>query len=421
MTKETRDFSEPYRSRAPKLGFVGPLDGIRAIAVGMVMAVHLLGTKAGSFVGGVDLFMVVSGFLITTLLLQEHRSTGQISIRKFYVRRALRLLPALYVVLLFTLVLGALAKEGRFFSVAVKEVVAAFFYMYHVVFAATLGGATDTYEGVVVHFLPQLWSLSVEEHFYFVVAGMFAVAIRRNWVRQLGVAAALFVLVALVSRATGHIGPLYFWLQRPDSLVAGVLAAIINAEMPTTLTARQTQRLKVLGSVGALCAGVSLFASTSVFNKLGIAWRWTDLTTLRIPEAELVVGERRFGMTWTDVGFSAISIGFIPAVIALVRCPDWLLGRWLSIKPFRFIGRLSYTIYIWHVPWFIAVVQFENVLPAPVLLVLALGGTLGISMLSYRFIETPALRLKMRYAADPDSLDLTKLSAEPKAPADPST
>src|SRR5436305_15046694 len=90
-----------------RLGYSRALDGVRGIAIAIVVAFHAFGWPAGGTLG-VDLFFVLSGFLITTLLLEEHARSGRISIRAFYVRRASRLLPALFALLAPFLLLGGL-------------------------------------------------------------------------------------------------------------------------------------------------------------------------------------------------------------------------------------------------------------------------------------------------------------------------
>lgn len=97
-------------SKAPKLRRVPQFDGMRGIGVFGVMAGHSFGADTLSFSSIVDIFFVISGFLITTLLLQEHRSTGHVALKKFYARRSLRLLPLLYVVLLVNGIGAVIAK-----------------------------------------------------------------------------------------------------------------------------------------------------------------------------------------------------------------------------------------------------------------------------------------------------------------------
>ena len=393
--------TDPFVSVAPNLGFVGGLDGVRAFAVVMVLMAHALGVKAGSFVGGVDVFMVVSGFLISTLLLQERRATGTIAIKSFYIRRALRLLPPLYVVLLFTIVISFFVDGGKYVASAMKECAAAFFYVYHVVFASDATAVAEHGR----RFLPQLWSLSVEEHFYLLIGFTFVIIVRRNLVRQFAVAASLFILVGAISRLTNHYGPLGFWLMRPDSLLVGVVAAIANAHLPDPLSPVAVRRLKLAGTIGLGVAVASLLSSTTVFNKFGIAIIWTTY----VKDAKFDIGTTWFGLGWTQIGFTAISLGFAPAVIAMVRLPVWSVAKALAVRPLRYVGRHSYTIYIWHIPMGILVLAvFEGHVPNGVLLLLLLGSIFGVSILSYRYVERPAIRLKMRWSPDPATVDLSK-------------
>jgi len=146
---------------SPRFSYQPSLDGLRAIAIVLVMLLHAQAMASGAwpyFLGGytgVDIFFVLSGFLITSLLVQEWRDTGRISLRKFYIRRALRLLPALCVLLL---VLGVGVKLfGLYLHVTLATLLAALFYV------ANWALAFDTLDMGALH---HTWSLSVEEQFY---------------------------------------------------------------------------------------------------------------------------------------------------------------------------------------------------------------------------------------------------------------
>src|SRR5712671_6272444 len=128
-----------------RLGYVPALDGVRGIAILAVIGNHFLGLSGGFF--GVDVFFVLSGFLITTLLLEEHAASGGISFRRFYERRARRLLPALGVLLLFVGLLGI--SVGWF---VIGELASGLFYATNIVRAI---GHPHTFSGPVGH----LWSL----------------------------------------------------------------------------------------------------------------------------------------------------------------------------------------------------------------------------------------------------------------------
>ncbi|MFZ4434784.1 MAG: acyltransferase family protein, partial [Microthrixaceae bacterium] len=124
----------PFVSQAPKLGLVGGFDGIRGIGVMMVLVGHALFEYVESWVTIVDTFFVLSGFLITTLLLQEHRSTGGIGMRKFYARRAVRLLPTVWLFCAVWIVIGIIgtvfAVEGISLRGILEDAAAAVTYIY---------------------------------------------------------------------------------------------------------------------------------------------------------------------------------------------------------------------------------------------------------------------------------------------------
>lgn len=128
----------PFVSRAPRLGLVGGFDGIRGIGVMMVLVGHALFEYVESWVTIVDTFFVLSGFLITTLLLQEHRSTGDIGMRKFYARRAIRLLPTVWLFCAAWIVVGIIgtifAVEGISLRGILEDALAAVTYVYDLVF-----------------------------------------------------------------------------------------------------------------------------------------------------------------------------------------------------------------------------------------------------------------------------------------------
>ena len=185
-----------WKSVAPRVRHVKPFDFIRGIGVIGVIAGHALPKDTLSFSAMVDWFLVLSGFLITTLLLQEHRETGRVALKKFYARRSLRLLPALYVTLAMTVVIGVGLKVlGRndplhTLSGLAKEVVAAGLYVHNLVF--------PTQNGI---WLGQLWTLGLEEQFYLVVGALMLVALFRGWIRPLTWMIALTIIAIASLRA----------------------------------------------------------------------------------------------------------------------------------------------------------------------------------------------------------------------------
>ncbi|MHB1139039.1 MAG: acyltransferase family protein, partial [Microthrixaceae bacterium] len=173
-----------FISNANKLGYSPPLDGMRGLAMILVILVHASFRPFASLASMVDIFFVVSGFLITTLLLEEDRRSGRVSLRRFYSRRALRLLPLLYVVLIGTL-LAVVAVDLVFdqqdlLDKTISDVLAGGTYMYHVVHpvhSELVGGGDHT-----IRPLLHLWSLSVEEHFYLFGVLVVLFVLRRRWI-----------------------------------------------------------------------------------------------------------------------------------------------------------------------------------------------------------------------------------------------
>ena len=275
--------------------------------------------------------------------------------------------------------------------------------MYHVVFAVGLTKFDSKHD---FRFLTHLWSLSVEEHFYLIIAALILFIVRRDLVRLFAAAAVIFVVVGALSRVTGHFGPLTFWLQRPDHLLVGVLVALVNAKLPTQLTPTAERRLKALGVVGAVVMAFAMFASTSFANKAGVAFRFSDLKIFE----DVKIGEVRFGLTWMRIGYTMAAWGVAPLLLAVVRCSDWWLTRLLSFRWLRAAGRQTYAIYIWHVPILVVVAEragaWSKYGGAGKLGVAAVAvGSVAIALLSHHFVEVPAMRIKRRFASDPDSID----------------
>ena len=159
------DPAGPTGGKSATRTFRGDIEGLRAVAVIVVIFDHLLGWPSGGFIG-VDIFFVISGFLITSLLLKEHARTGRISLVGFYRRRIRRILPVSLLVLVVTVAIGYLLLPGaRAFSTLWDGVYSALFVAnWH--FAAVGTGYLQATNAVSP--LQHYWSLAVEEQFYFV-------------------------------------------------------------------------------------------------------------------------------------------------------------------------------------------------------------------------------------------------------------
>jgi peptidoglycan/LPS O-acetylase OafA/YrhL len=382
---------------------VAPFDGIRGFGVLGVMAGHALPDATLSFSAIVDVFFVISGFLITTLLLQEHRETGRVNVRKFYARRLLRLLPALYVMLAGSVVVGVLVKAMghnspvQTLSALAKEVVASAFYVHNLVYPANDGPWID-----------HLWTLSIEEQFYLaigIVALIFIVKGRIKAVTVLLVAltaavqlSRLFVVAGPLKEAAGAV-----WLQRPDSLMVGMIGAIVSAHIPDPVPEWTRKVLGAAGYVAIPVLFVAVWASTGLARTLG----WNHEYVPEGFREMLASGVRPHGFYWFQWGNTAANWAMVTITLCAFRLPEWRPNRFLSLKFFVWSGGLlSYSLYLWHVP-----VQelihgplglnrdgLGGVVPRPVWVVLAISLPFLVAYPSYKLVETRAVKIKNRFA-----------------------
>jgi peptidoglycan/LPS O-acetylase OafA/YrhL len=341
-----------------RLGYQPALDGLRAVAVTGVVGVHAFGLPSSGALG-VDLFFVLSGFLITTLLLEERARTGSVSLLGFYRRRALRLLPALVAFLSVYLTVSVLffttARETTWAHVGGALV--GIFYVSNFVQAS----GSDLPDGVV-----HLWSLSAEEQFYLLWPALLLLSLivyrRRLWPLAVTLVAGIVVLqvmqLHLLLGSASNVRLAYGPDVRAGSILIGcLLAVVLFGRARPTLDAR----------VGAVA--LALF--------VGI----------------LFTGFGRAAFAGPMLAFGCACACLI--VIALD--PRTWVARALSVAPVVGLGRISYSLYLWHMPilvW-LGVDNKRLELVDAAAIVLAVGAAVA----SYRFVEVPFLRRKQRSAA----------------------
>ncbi|MFN7150419.1 MAG: acyltransferase family protein [Microthrixaceae bacterium] len=409
-----------YQSKAPKLGLIGGFDGIRGIGVCMVLVGHALFEYVESWVTIVDSFFVLSGFLITTLLLQEARTTGSISLKKFYTRRAIRLFPSLWLFVGVWLVISTIATLVGFEALSLRYVgqdaAAALLYVYHLFFP---NGLYVIEPAVQEHrTMWHLWTLSIEEWFYAVIAGTVLICVRRRWIAQLGalmVAAVLAIGVARWFAFTGFYqddqdmvaGVRMALLQRPDALMLGVAIACANSYLTKERMERVRRPVLVAASVGLVVWFVMLNLSSGLVEKLGGPY----VDYLPTGPEEFTRPQMLDTMYWFRFGHTLGAIGFGLILVGLVHYSDWWLNRLWSWHRFQWLGRLSYTLYVWHAMPYIILMAVLGGADAPPAVQLArtpilIAAAFAVSMPVYYLVELRVLRMKLRFASEKEVLDL---------------
>jgi peptidoglycan/LPS O-acetylase OafA/YrhL len=333
------------------------IEGLRAVAVLLVVLSHAgVGAVAGGYVG-VDVFFVISGFLITSLLIREVRRTGRISLPRFYARRALRLLPASTLVLAVTLAGTYLWLTPLRFTEFARDAAAGAAYVSNLRFADI--GTDYLASAETPSPLQHLWSLAVEEQFYLVwPALILAVTWRRFSPRVLAVV--LSVLVA-------------------GSLVLSVTETARSA--PWAYFGPHTRVWELgLGALVALGAGRLARLAPGVAAMTG----WAGL-------AAVVVAAVTFDETTAFPGYAAVLPVAGAALVLAGGCADPARGArlLLATPPLQWIGRLSYGWYLWHWPVLMIAPAALGVTPDTGINLLLCAGALVPAAVSLVLVEDP--------------------------------
>jgi len=360
---------EGAERESPRLGYRPALDGLRALAVIAVFAYHAEGGWARAGFLGVDVFFVLSGYLITALLLAERRREGRIDLRRFWLRRARRLLPAVLVMLAAVAVAVPLLAPDQASRIR-ADLLAALGYVSN---WWLIVGEQSYFEAAGrPPLLQHLWSLAVEEQFYLLWPPVLALAVRhrphRRMVKPLLVAAAASaVLMAVLFRPYADPSRVYYGTD--TRAVALLLGAALAAATTRWQLVDQLRR-----------AGRGILEAAGILGLAGLGWA---IATVNEFDPWLYRG-----------GFTAVAVAAAGVVAASARPgPPLLLGRVLGARPLVWIGRRSYGIYLWF--WPVLMVTRPD-LDVPVhgapLLALRAALTVALAALSYRFVELPARR-----------------------------
>ena len=361
----------------PSKRFRNDIQGLRGIAVLAVVAEHLkVPGLVGGFVG-VDVFFVISGFLIIGLLNAEVRRTGRLSIPQFYGRRARRILPAAMLVILCTVAVAHLTLNPLAVANVNQDAKWASLFAFNLLLINRGANYFDRYDSASP--MQHYWSLGVEEQFYLVVPALFLLGLTRASRRPERVNRRLIVGI----------------LATMSALSIGWCIYSTTQLSPTTAYFSTLTRAWQLGLGGLLA--------------ICVANRWLRLSN---PVADVlgIVGLLLLGISFVFLGSASYpgALALLPVTGALcvlasgsVVTRDGLTQKLLSVRALTLIGLVSFSLYLWHWPLEIFAYHFRPGLAgSPLRIPLLLGGALVLSALSYAYVERPARRLSWnRFAA----------------------
>jgi peptidoglycan/LPS O-acetylase OafA/YrhL len=359
------DSSSGAASRGDTWRYVPALDGLRCLAVYLVLLFHTgLAAAHGGFIG-VDLFFVLSGFLITNVLLSDIGGSGRIHFGAFYARRARRLLLPAVLVIVVTSIVFLLISSVVDRIPLVGDAQSSLLYVANWHFLAESNNyfATGVAKSPFLHF----WSLGIEEQFYVVFPLLLLVLV---WVgrRRLWLAAAIVtVLLALSLTAEvhwSHIDPNHAYYgtdTRAYQLLAGVLLALLWRNRPMRLTSRGVRVADAVALVGLVAA--------------------------------IVLGTGLVSIDVSMRGIAAVGAGVL-AIGGVTMAERGRAASMLSRPTPVYLGKISYATYLWHWPIIVAITTLYHVAPLPLAAITAVAAT-GLAALSSVILENPIRRSRL--------------------------
>jgi peptidoglycan/LPS O-acetylase OafA/YrhL len=332
------------------MNHIPSLNGLRALSILFVLFAHVL-LKSFNFSDnpggqiGVTIFFVISGYLITLLLLREEKNNGRISLSDFYLRRAIRILPVYY----FLLLVYSILQASGYLTFSVNSWIASLTYTKYL----QVNDGGDWESG-------HLWSLSVEQHFYFIWPLVF------SYLKNYRIHFAFLVIVLVtIARFYSNL-PVMHMLTRADALMVGCVLALYNDQL--------THFFKTRHRVFSVAPFVILLLA---------------LLSKRIVES----GEGSFEkFTITFLGsyglITNLTIGAIILVSIHFRDNVWF--NFLNAGPLDYIGKISYSIYLWQQLFFSTSLGKLSIFPLNIVLIFL------VASFSFHFIEKPILDLRLK-------------------------
>lgn len=370
----------PKPTRGGRLPYHPALDGIRGISLVAVLLFHHDHDLAPGAWGGVSTFFTLSGFLITWLLLIEHRETGTISLRAFYARRARRLLPALAVALAGVIAFGVLVADSSQLRNLRGDLFASLGYVANWRFAFSGETYSDLFgnPSPLLHF----WTVAIEEQFYLLFPPALLVVLRRvgNDHQKL-----LRHVAAMIAASTGAL----------------MLSGLLDVDRDLVYFGTHTRAAELL--IGAALA-IAVHAGWT--HRLAATLSWAGPLAL-----VLILGVWGTVAQSTDAlylgGFSAYAL-LSAAVILAATVPGNAVQVLLRAEPLRQLGRISYGTYLFHWPIYQWLTPERTGIDDGALLAIRLAVSIALALVSFHLLETPVRTARaLRTSAAPAVISAT--------------
>ncbi len=365
------------------------LDGIRAIGIILVLLFHGGFSWAGGGFFGVDVFFVLSGFLITGLLVSEYRRHSGIGLKRFWGHRVRRLIPALLAVLVAVAAYAAFFAPPDTLGQLRGDAIATLLYgnNWHQISGGTGYFAALNTPRPLLH----TWSLSIEEQFYLVwpliVLGVLTLTRSLRVLLAVTVAGALasaLTMALLYHGGTGASRDYYGTDTRAQALLIGAALAIFLAR-PITRRRGGADRSPSMALIRTVDLSPAARTGLVVLGGVGLAVIGWMSVTVNASTAWPYLG---------GFGLLAVATAAVIACVALVPRSPWAAA--LSLPPVRYVGAISYGLYLWHWPIFVFLDNGRTGLVGWPLFLVRLGVSFGVAVASYHLLEMPIRRGALR-------------------------
>ncbi len=369
----------------PTLAYIPALDGIRGVAMVVIMGYHGgVFFQSGGFYS-LDTFFALSGFLITSLLVAEWQRTSTVRLRLFWARRARRLLPGLFVMLLGLSLFAAFLVPAGTYPDLRADGLSSLFYIANWHFIATGSNYFDR-TGLASPLL-HMWSLAVEEQFYLLwpllVLGILKVRASLRVMLTVCVAGALAsaLEMALLYNPSDASRLYYGTDTRAQSLLVGAALAVALA-----LLADRRRRFGTVTVPAATIGGDPAWAATTVLGRAAVLAAGALGVAASIALWMLVSSNDAFAYRG---GFLLAALSTALVLMSVVCFQGSVLARCLSVAPLRYLGRISYGMYLWHWPLFLYIDGARTGLTGYPLFGVRALATVAVATASFYLVERP--------------------------------